>query len=237
MNKIEAIAQVVQMTKLAESTIHEGEAETARAQVLKMRLRHGISDADLAATVSESESEDFVFFGHKMFFYSREIEPIVREIQVLIDRACAKLDTEDARNRMEGYCKLFNELRWLIDAKTSDQHRPNIWERVSADATNAKAIYDQIRAFKRLQQRRDDAVRAFYHEEYKSHAALGNEGRPDNERPRSWDHRWARDITAMHSDLRKPQVESIVGVTEDDLLRQEQAEYEAREREEGLQDA
>lgn len=83
----------------------EAERDAARAKALSLRERHDLSDDDIA------RSEPFIMFGHDVFFWSREIEPLLEQAGALIEKALARADKAPLPERLETYVKVHHAVK------------------------------------------------------------------------------------------------------------------------------
>jgi len=113
MDKAQAVAKVLQMKKIAERTNHDGERENAEAQMIKLRLAHGISNDDLAGAVAEEEQDSFSLFGARLF--SRTTDKEKDAIRAAVDAALAKLEKLDPLNRSKDTARFFKFISDLTD--------------------------------------------------------------------------------------------------------------------------
>ena len=111
-DKDDAIRKVRAMLAQAESTTFPEEAKTFEEKVIALRLRHGISDADLQA--AEDEDDDFEFFGVKMFWYSSRITPLTKEMRGMLDKVMAKLAKENLGTRTETLVRFRDDVRDIV---------------------------------------------------------------------------------------------------------------------------
>lgn len=189
MNKGDAIRKVQGCLALANRTTNEEEREHAMATAIKIRLKWGISEAELTAT-ELSEADGFELFGHRIFFYANHMAPHVDRIAAEIDTALAEADKLDLEQRMKAYCGFYLDVRSLIETRAQWHRQPGVV---------------------RLQVRRDEAIKAYYQAEVKKY-------REDHDDPDEvYVHRHAIFNTTLYSDLRTPTIEKIVGVYEKQL--------------------
>jgi hypothetical protein len=197
LNKGEAIEQVLQMIKLAGSTTHDGERDNAEAQAIRLRLQHGISDADLerAQTVDQIDSSGGLgglFSG--TFFYNDKIRLVhVAAVREEIEKGLAKIARQDLKLQVKCLVELYDDLRGLVETGSKKE------------SYKTKAV----------QWHRNQAVKLLYAEEL---AQLKSRGY--STRPRTL-HETAVLNTTFLNDLSKAQVEAIVGIKEEDWTWQE----------------
>jgi len=194
-NRFEALRKVTALSRLAARTSSE-EADSAEAKAIELRLKYGISDAEVAAEVRD-EADDVVFFGHRLMYYVNKIDPHVKRIAEEIDVAMAKIDELDPQNRLKEACRFYLDIRKLVEKGSANKYFG----------------IDQ-----NLQVRRNAVVKAYYEHERATIIARHRDpsmwpdgydfGEPDPIRV----HDHALTYTARHSDLRKDTVENIVGV-------------------------
>lgn len=191
MIKSEVMAKVLDMIALSEGDTTMGEAAMALEQVIKLRLKYGISDGELetakAARYLTNQGNEHL--AKKWFFYSRAIQPHLTNIEMEMQAALDEMDRLDIGDRMQRYCQFLQEMRSRIEAK----------------AANAQ------HGFRALALRRDDVVREYYQAELEAYRVQGFTDEV-------MAHQHARSYTSMHSDLDKATVERIVGVREKDLM-------------------
>lgn len=190
MNRDDAVRKVGALMRLhADERGNEAERANALRQATALRLKFGISDHALELELAAAElDEETEFFGHKLFFYSRNIAPHVDAIRAEIAGALAKADQLDPLNRAETYCRLYRDLRDIVEGATWASHSTAL--KTKRDAA-VKAYYQQV-AYEYAASH--DSSSGFYFERMQ--------------------HEWARDRTASVCDLRKDAVERIVGITE-----------------------
>lgn len=106
MEKVDAARKVRMLETLAGNEgASEPERDAAKATALKLREKHAITDDDIA------RSEPFFFMGSDVFFWSREIEPLVAQAGALIEKAIARADKAGQRERLETYVKLHQVMK------------------------------------------------------------------------------------------------------------------------------
>lgn len=100
------------MRLAADEGNNEHERAAAEQKAIALRLKHGISDDDLAGL---EEDDEFIFFGHRMFFFVRHIQPHLIRIKDEIDRALAKADALDLLNKATTYSRVYKEIRQMVE--------------------------------------------------------------------------------------------------------------------------
>jgi hypothetical protein len=192
MNRDEAIEKVIQMVKLADSTTHEGEDDAARRQITRLRLQHGISDADLerAQAVDDVESSGGLgglFAGS--FFYNDKIRGVhVAAIRNEIEAALAKIARQDLKLQLKCLAALYDDLRGLVESGAK------------------KESYN----FPSIQARRNEVIKKLYAQERERIE------RDRTSRNKWWIHSQAVQAVTFLNELTKAQVEAAVGIHEDD---------------------
>jgi hypothetical protein len=196
--------QALNKTAAAGSGATDDERISARDMAIKLRLRHGISDDDLALEGAHS----FDFFGQDLFWFPKHIKGHVSRIRDEIAAALEKLDAiESLQIRAVETVRFYKELRTEVEGE---------------------AWMDRA-----VKVHRDAAVKAFYEAEFAEYKASRANADDDHEENVLWYrifyHQHARDRVAVMTDLRKETVESIVGLKEKALRERMYRERAARE--------
>lgn len=106
----DAVAKVKKLLALADDErAPEGERSNARDAAIKLRLKHGISDADL----EESEHEDMVIMGVSIFRYSNVFQPKVKQIKAAVEHL-VKL-AEEGPDPIRDLWQLYDDLRLVVE--------------------------------------------------------------------------------------------------------------------------
>jgi hypothetical protein len=213
MNKGEALEKVLQMMKIVTSTNHEGERTAAESQAVKLRLIHGISDADLdrARAVDGFESKGGMAAGlfGGTFFYNDKVRAVhVAAIKAEIEAALAKIAQKDLGLQVKCLADLYDDLRGLVE-------------------TGAKKESYQFRA---IQWHRNEAIKKFYTQERERLLASGHHTSTGMGKQSL--HEWVVMAVQRSNDLTKAQIEAIVGYHSDDWIweeMEEKARAEAKE--------
>jgi hypothetical protein len=190
MNKADAMASVVQMTKLAASTDSDGERQNAEAQTVRLRLQHGISDDDLRRAMSIEDGKTsngqiggllwgFSFYRDKILPYVKAIED---EIQHVLDIIEQQTDA--------------NQAKYLMELSTT-----------------MKSFLDDKSHWQTIQSRRNAIITKIYNDA-KERILTANPTYADS--PEAL-HEGALNSPQMPYGLTRAQAESIVGVHRDDL--------------------
>lgn len=119
MNRDDALRKV----KALLATAAEGgpQADAFQAKAIELRLRHGISDDDLV----ESEIEDLVIFGHRLFLYARHVRPIIDKAHASLAEAIKLIGEEvDSVELLERLRKdLLAEVEHVTEARNEGIRR------------------------------------------------------------------------------------------------------------------
>ena len=136
MTRDDALRKVKSLYALADSTSPH-EAQTALQAAVRLRLRYGIGDDDLA-----EEEEDVILFGMPVFWYQRKIGKRLDRIRADLMGAFKDMEGHSLRTRVESASRLYSDMKDVLD-------------------------YDPIsNPDKRgLKQRRDELVKEFYEQE------------------------------------------------------------------------
>lgn len=222
MDKGEATEKVVQMLKIVASTNHEGESDAAMSQAIRLRLTHGISDADLerAQGSEERASQPGGLFGGWLgssMYYHDNIRLIhVEAIKENIQAALRKIGKRDIDSQVRMLADLYDDLRGLVEA-------------------GAKKESYRERA---VQWHRNQAVKKLYEEECKKYVARERELHRQHPQMfgRNWQgpdkwivHERALFATTLGTNLTKAQVEAIVGIKADDQTWEQVKELRIKE--------
>jgi len=114
MNKDDALRKVIALYTLANGGTSEGEASAARSKADKLRLKFGISDADM-----EFEQEpEIEFFGVKFMFYAKRIAPLMDGIRANVKSALKRANDEDSRNRLDVIVHLLGDMKYQVELIT-----------------------------------------------------------------------------------------------------------------------
>lgn len=121
MDKADAVRKVISLEALAaeDSGASDHERSAAQAMSAKLRTQHEITDGDLAT------SEPLIFFGHDLFFWNREVEPLLEKAAAAIEQAIAKIDAAAMPDdRANGYVKLHQAVKHACEETgwTQSQH-------------------------------------------------------------------------------------------------------------------
>jgi len=216
MDKAQALQNVLDLNRVADSATHEGEIEAARNRAVNLRLKFGISDEDIAAAVHDDEG--FTHFGGPIFRYGNKVKPHLKAIQDHIDAVLgevAKVGSPMEQVTLLG--QLYRDLRDMVAVNQSD--RSSVRSRGKYEIRTVQGhYYAAIKAFYDAEARESRLVYAKLHKETpRGQAQLDCDA-----------HRHAVSTTASMCRLNKVQVESIVGVSEERLndRRQKLAEEE-----------
>lgn len=186
MEKTDAIRKVKGLEALAaDEGASEQERAAATATATKLREKYEVTDADIEG------SEPFIFFGSDIFFFYREIQPLLKKAEEAINEALAKADAAPLlRDKVETYAKIHQAVKHAAEETGSPHGMRN-----------------------RLKSRRNAVIREAITQEFEEYYRTYTEGEELSEdyqaHYRNAAMSWAIWRVAMECDLRKDVVERI----------------------------
>lgn len=125
MNRGEALDKIVRMQALADRAGSEGERQAALAGIERLREQFGIDDREMkrAMDIEEAggvDSAGIFGTGPKLWWYERRIQPHVDIIREELEKALAKIETQDPTNKLSSLCELYDDVRAMVDERARD---------------------------------------------------------------------------------------------------------------------
>lgn len=106
MEKYDVARKVLRLETLADNAgASEHERSAAKAKALSLREQYEVTDDDV------DRCEPFFFMGSDVFFWSREIEPLIVQAGALLEKAIARADKAGPNDQLETYIKLHQVLK------------------------------------------------------------------------------------------------------------------------------